>query len=247
MKPLKTPRLHETDFARIAPLASADAKRAALMRLKGGFSPFSYNPTRKHLSAILNAKPILLMDEPDVTWEAVKSAVEKSAASHPKGIAPNLEVSQMLFDLVRAGEMRAIEHGLGSFQAGPGQKLQYWSDAYIVRGEDLIIPGFDFRRQNGLGALALKFAFSVSHAHVRESSSDFSDALLGVFQFQQLPNQQRTARLIQHAESSHLFTYEEIIQMSNETTAIWREINEERADEAKRSGTEDLPLFKDVG
>ena len=35
--------------------------------------------------------------------------------------------------------------------------------------------------------------------------------------------------------------------MSNETTAIWREINEERADEAKRSGTEDLPLFKDVG
>ena len=75
----KLPPITPTDLARIAPL-SEERQRIELAKLKKGFPPFTYTPTRNRLPDIMNVQVGGLFADHKVTWEQTRTALISSCA-----------------------------------------------------------------------------------------------------------------------------------------------------------------------
>jgi hypothetical protein len=239
---LKTRRLPETDHANAAVLLP-DARRTKLMRLKGGRPPFTYGPTRKHTSCILNAQPPLVAVA-DTPWSLLEGELKRDCKGNLDGIAANLEVAKLMYDYAREHGYEAEQVNFDGFPLSIGEKLTYWFNAVLIKDGQLILAGTDFRRSGGYTKAGLKFAFSVMHEQIRaQNPTDFGSAKLGMFRFPQEPKEDRRIHLDIWGEGE-LFSYDEIIQRSLDTYTTWAEVLEERAEEARKTGTDDGGWWK---
>lgn len=235
---MKTPRLPpDTDLARIAPL-STDEKRWQLLKLKGGFSTWSYEPTRKAVPDLVNASGSLLLSTGDTPISALEERIERACKGNAQGIKSNLEVARLAYSDHRAGPLESFQYSFGRYYVAPGESIAYWSDVYVMQGDKPLIPFYDFRRNNGLTRSGAKFAASIMQLKVIADFEEFADAQLLHVQF---PQQHKSARTIRSrvVGRDDLFSYERVSAMIAEVRSIWYEINDERADEARRSGTGD--------
>ncbi len=232
---MKTRHLPETDLARIAPMQPA-ARRRALENLTAGFAPFSYRPLRKRLLDVMNAQPPLVRAL-DLPWSTLKRLIAADCRSDGE-LEANTDAGHLLYRFVREEGFEVVQEDFGLFPLGIGDYLSYWANAVLVRGDELILTCHDFRRGGGYTEAAKRFAFSVMHAQIRELRDDLRGARLALLQFEQKPSSARTIT-VSYADEATLFTYDDIIRMAVETYATWREVLEEQAHAARRTGTHD--------
>lgn len=235
-------RLPETDLARIAPLPTEE-KWKQLRKMRAGFPNISYSPTRKHILDTLNAQRTLPMELTDSSRDQVLAAVRK--ACRPPEVESNEEVSGLLYDWVREGGYTVMEHDFGRLTLAAGYSVRYWANAILRQGERLLALNTDFRRATaGYSPAGQHFAFSAMAQGIREQGADFSDIHLAMLRFPQPKHGPRSVKLIALSPEAVLFSYDELVSMTEETLTIWELVCAENTAEARRrAANDDLPLF----
>jgi hypothetical protein len=231
--------LPEIDLARIAPL-SRDEKRRALEQMRLGRPPYSYAPVRAAISDVLNVQSDLIGPMPRTPWEKIQSTICKRSHSDAEERA-NLRVAKGLFDFVSEKAIVGRRHEIFPLQLGIGTKVIYWQPVVLTIGERAIIPFLDPRRAKRLTTQGRKFVFSMMHERIRAADPDFADVALAVVQFS-LSDGPR-APVVSLDQGVELFTFDELDHMVSETYEMWREVNEERAADARRRGAGGGGLF----
>ncbi len=226
--------LPSDDLVRIAPM-TPDGKRRALAGMLAGRAAFSYKPLRKCLADLLNTQHRLLPVD-DAPLEKVLAEIAR-AAKRGVECETNLELAELLYTHLREEEFVATHETFRPIPLGVGISMGFCADAVLTRERDLIVPAFNFRRSPLAGA-GLRFALSVMHQQSRELNEDLRTARLEVVQF---PQPKGAKRFVSTASAPgvSLFPYEDLTRMASETYAIWNELQEERADKAQRTGTDD--------
>jgi hypothetical protein len=230
---LKIRRLHEIDLARIA-LLPADEKRTRLRRHRSGRAPYSYDPARAVLLDVVNAQALLPFPAPATPWNQIEARLRRESTTD-EGFIANKEVTELLFGFVQRDGFSASQIDIGRMPVGVGETVAYWINAVLTRGDEIILPFFDHRRAKGLTALGRKFVFSMMREHLAARQPDL-DARLAIFQFPQ-EGDDRAIRFLLNDPSADQLTYEQLDAAVMETYAIWREVLEERLDEARKTGT----------
>ncbi len=231
---MKIRRLHEIDLARVA-LLPADEKRSRLLRHRSGRARFSYDPARAVLLDVVNAQSSLPWRAPATPWEHIEHRLRRDAPTD-ESFQANLEVTELLFGLVNAEGYEALQFDIGRLPVGVGETVAYWINAVLVKEGNAVLPFFDHRRAKGLTAIARTFVFSMMREHLSARHPDL-DATLAIFQFPQ-EGDDRAIRVRQLDAAEKLLSYEALDAAVSETYTIWREILEERLDEARRTGTD---------
>ncbi len=243
----KLPRLPDTDLARIAPLPTTEKWRQ-LRDMRAGFPDFSYSPSRRHLPATMNAqgRGTLFDDLPDSPRDKLIASLRKDCRSAEE-FASNEEVTGLLYDWIRANGFSVLHYDFGRLTLAAGYSVCFWTDAILSDGKNLLVLHPDFRRATaGYTARALRFAFSAMHHHIRGRGGDFVDIDPAIIRFPQPKNRTRSVRLINMPADLELFSYDELVAMTEETLSIWRQVCSENVEEARRraAANDDLPLFR---
>lgn len=242
----KPPRLPDTDLARIAPLPTTEKWRQ-LRAMRAGFPDISYNPSRRHLPATLNAqgKGTLFDHLPDSPRAELIASLRRDCCSADE-FASNEEVTGLLYDWIRAGGFSVVQYDFGRLTLAAGHTVCFWTDAILSEGDRLLVLHPDFRRATaGYTARGLRFAFSAMHHHICGRGADFSDIDPAIIRFPQPKNQPRKVRLISMPTDLELFSYDELVAMTEETLSIWQQVCSENLEEARRrAANDDLPLFR---
>lgn len=232
---MKTHRLPDTDLARAAPLPAGERRRE-LMRLKGGFGLFSYDPVRKATPDLYCAGGAMFASTCETPLDTVLENVRRGSRNEV-GRKANVQVAELLHAEACARKGEAVQQGFGRFYVRKGESVAYWADLVVVEGRELIIPNHDFRRGRGFTRLAARFAASVAHYHIREQYSEFAAASLRLVQFPCSGADRSISRSI--VSNADLFSFEQLQVMVAETLAVWEEINDEREEEVRHTGTDD--------
>lgn len=230
---MKIRRLHEIDLARVA-LLPADEKRAQLRRHRSGHAPYTYNPARSVLLDVINAQAALPLPIPPTSWDQIEARLRRDAKSEG-GFVANKEVTELLFDLVQREGLSAAQMDIGRMPVGVGETVAYWINAVLIRGDDVILPFFDHRRGQGLTKLGRKFVYSMMREHLATRHPDL-DARFAIFRFP-MEGDERAIKFLMHDHGDGHLSYDQLDAAVTETYAIWREVLEERLDEARRTGT----------
>lgn len=188
----------------------------------------------------MNAQPSLPWPAPATDWEHIEARLRRSAPTE-EGFAANVEVTSLLFDLVRGDGFEAQQFDVGRMPIGVGESVAYWVNAVLIRDQEIILPFFDHRRAKGLTQIARTFVFSMMREHLAARHPDL-EARLAIFQFPQ-QGDERSIRLSMHEPCSGLLPFDALDAAVTETYAIWREVLEERSDEARKTGTDGLGLW----
>lgn len=241
----KPPRLPDTDLARIAPLPTTEKWRQ-LRDMRAGFPELSYNPSRRHLPATLNAqaKGALFEELADSPRKELIASLRRDCRSADE-FASNEEVTGLLYDWIRAQGFRVVHYDFGRLTLAAGHSVCFWTDAILNDGEQLLVLHPDFRRATaGYTARGMRFAFSAMHHHIRGRGADFTDIDPAIIRFPQPKNRTRRVRLINMPTDLELFSYDELVAMTEETLSIWNQVCAEKFAEARRkAANDDLPLF----
>ena len=243
---MKKHRLPDTDLARIAPLPTTEKWRQ-LRDMRAGFPGFSYRPSRLHLPATLNAqgRGTLFDDLADSPRDELIASRRKDCRSADE-FASNEEVTGLLYDWIRAKGFSVVHYEFGRLTLAAGHSVCFWTDAILSDGENLLVLHPDFRRATaGYTARGLRFAFSAMHHHIRGRGADFVDIDPAIIRFPQPKNRARGVRLISMPTDLELFSYDELVAMTEETLSIWGQVCSENVEEARRKvANDDLPLFR---
>lgn len=243
---MKKPRLPDTDLARIAPLPTSEKWRQ-LRDMRAGFPEISYTPSRRHLPATLNAqgKNSLFDDLPDSPRVELIASLRRDCRS-AKEFASNEEVTGLLYDWIRGEGFSVVHYDFGRLTLAAGHSVCFWTDAILSDGKQLLVFHPDFRRTTaGYTARGLRFAFSAMHHHIRGRGADFADIDPVIIRFPQPKNCPRRVRLINMPTDLELFSYDELVAMTEETLSIWTQVCSENIEEARRkAANDDLPLFR---
>jgi hypothetical protein len=229
---LKIRRLHEIDLAQIA-LLPTDEKRLRLRRHRAGHAPYSYDPARAVLLDAINAQARLPFEAPPTPWAQIEARLRRDAKTD-ESFAANREVTELLYGLIEREGMSAVQIDIGRLPVGVGETVAYWINAVIRNGDEFILPFFNHRRQR-LTDLSCQFVFSIMREHLAARHPDL-EAKLALIQFPQEGSDRAIRLRVCHPAETTL-TYDQLDAAVTETYAIWREVLEERLDEAKRTGT----------
>lgn len=150
--------------------------------------------------------------------------------------ASNTEVIELLRQLIDGEGLGAVPEQFGGLSLGVGISVSFCIGAVFTSQGGLIVPGINYRRKPLTGR-GLQFAFSVMHEQSRALNEDLQGARLGLIQFPQHPRREREAAL-QFADGA-LFSYDELARMSDDTYRLWDEVQDEIAEEARKTGTAD--------
>lgn len=222
----------EIDLANIAPLTDRKHKRAALMQLKVGRPPFSYAPLRKTILDILNVQPGPLVEAKPASWDAIRIEIIRHCKSSAE-VEANLRVAEGLFDYAEASGITGRRHEFYPLPLGVSAKVNYWSHLIVNIGGRATVPFFDPRRTRKLTRIGRQFALSVMHERIRVADPDFAEVGLAIFQF---ANSEEGIRppIRFTDESAALFKFDELSDMTAETYEMWKEVLDERTEEARR-------------
>ena len=227
---MKKRLLPELDLARLAP-AHPDIREKALRRMKQSYSPYSYDPFRRGLSAIFNTEMALFASE-KLPWEKIKQAVTRECKTK-EAIVPNLLVAKGLYDFCADHEIAARSYEYGSFKLKLGMSISYWQPLIVrIDGKPCAVFA-DPRKSSRLTKDGIRFVLSVMHEHIRVSNPDFAELELCIFQFSDPYEDVRPAKLFS-AQDFELFSLADLETMADETISLWNKILEERHEEAIR-------------
>jgi hypothetical protein len=225
--------LPEIDLARIAPLPR-DEKRKALEQMRLGHPPYSYGPVRGTIADILNVQSDLIGPMPRTPWERIEATIRRRAHNDAEERA-NLRVAEGLFSFVGENEIVGRRHDIFPLQLGVGTKVVFWQPVILTVGDRAIIPFLDPRRVKRLTGQGRRFVFSMMHERIRAADPDFASVTLAIVQFALSVEGPRLPVLFTDRGVA-LFSFDELDQMVSETYAMWREVCEGRAADARRRG-----------
>lgn len=232
---MKIRPLPDTDLARIAVLSGV-LQRKALLQMRGGHAPFSYEPLRKSFADILNVTPVLFGATDLTEWSKIEASIRR-ARTTPEGIDANLAAAKALYEFASDHAIVGRPHEFFPMQTGGGQAVKLWHSMLLtLDGSKAIVPFIDPRRSKKLTSEARRFAFSMMHERIRIADPDLAAVELAVVQFTAPEKGPRKARLYT-AEGQPLFSLGDLEDMIATTYRLWTEICQERAAEARRKGT----------
>lgn len=231
---MKIRRLPELDLARIAP-QRRDQQRKQLEQMRFGRPPFSYAPLRACFHDIFNVQPELFGPVPPTDWSQIEATLRRKSKTSDE-LKANLAVAKGLHQFAQKAGMRGRQQDFFQLAMSMGQKVSYWLPMVLAHEGQPIVPFIDPRRSRGLNKEGRRFAFSMMHERIRAADPDFEQVRLAIIQFGDLDEDQRYPRV--HTDKGvTLFALDELEQMVATTYSLWAEVLEERADEARRSGT----------
>ena len=231
---MKIRRLPELDLARIAPQRN-DQQRKQLEQMRFGRPPFSYAPLRACFHDIFNVQPELFSPVAPTDWSQIEATLRRKSKSSDEFKA-NLAVAKGLHQFALTADMRGRQQDFYQLAMSMGQKVSYWLPMVLAHEGQPIVPFIDPRRSRGLTKEGRRFAFSMMHERIRAADPDFEQVRLAIIQFGHIDEDQRPAK-VHTDEGVRLLALEELEQMVATTYRLWTEVLEERADEARRSGT----------
>ncbi len=233
---MTTPRLPETDLARIAPMPPAQ-QRKELERMKDGGIPYTYNPFHGNCSDILHVGAGAF-DLPRPPWSKIEGQINHAGRYEKERVA-NLQVGEGLYIFATTHKVRGRKQEFLPVKVGLSEKVIYWIDYIVEIDGKPVVLFVDPRRADGLTINARRFVFSVMDYRIRVPGSDYEKVRLGIVQFGDERIGPRTARIF-YADGVELYSYEALDAMVRQTYEIRREVYEG----IRRSGDEDdLPLF----
>ena len=233
---MKLRPLPEIDLARIAPLPTKE-KWTQLRSFKSGGGFWSYKPARDQVFNVFHpsnpmglkvAKPSLLDIENSIRQASKCDAQEQSC----------LEVTRLLSSWAEKNAGQAVERPCGSMAIGQIAQVRYWNNFVFLHDEKPTFAFLDHRRGNPLTKLGARFALSMMHEQIRVLDPDFSDAKLLILQFPQIKQDPRYVRESWDHEFE-LFGIHDLQSMVEETYEIWRQVNEDRAEQRPRAAGDD--------
>lgn len=240
MMSLSKNRLPETDMARIAPM-STDQKWTELRRMRGGRSPYSYRPARKHQPDALNIQRGLPMMVSGPSRETLVANVRRDSTTDVEGDA-NAEVIGLFYDFIHKNGIEVVEEHFAPLKLAGDYSVSYWLNAILRWDDRLLVINTDFRRSTGYSKLARRFAFSAANERVRKLGADYASIELGLLRFPADKEGVRSVDLVTDTGIA-MFSYEELATMTEETLSIWHQVVEERARGARHEAANDDTLF----
>ena len=232
---MKIRPLPDTDLARIAVL-SEDLQRKALLQMRGGRAPFSYEPLRRCFADILNVTPAMFVATRPTDWGKIEETIRR-ARTTPEGVEANLAAAKALHDFADDHAIIGRSHEFFPMQTGSGQSVKLWHSMLLtLDSRRVVVPFIDLRRSKKLTAEARRFAFSMMHERIRVADPDFEAVELAIIQFTAPKNQPRQAKLWT-AEGHSLISLRDLEAMVTTTYRLWTEISMDRATEARHKGT----------
>lgn len=241
----KLPPITPTDLARIAPLTE-DLQRVELAKLKRGFPPFTYKPTRNQLPDIMNVQVGGLFVGQKVTWEQVRAALTSSCVAGDETVY-NLMAAEALYRFADEHDIAGRVEGDGGFEdmaLGAGHRFALWEKAVIRYNDRPHVMFVDLRGTKYLTRAGRRFAFSAQHEQIRERDPDLADAGLLILHVEAPVDDVR--RVVPYTDAGvPLYSFAELDAMTRRTYALWEEIWFGRMDQARRkaAGDGDGPLF----
>jgi hypothetical protein len=142
-------RLSEIDLAKAMSVPPGPLLEAELRNYNAGFGPWSYEPTRASTPDLLGAASPLLGPVSPVPWLTLARRIQSACHRGPNQIAANVQVSQVLFNGVRALGWRAVQQPMGRLSIGFGESVRFWSDVVLADEHGPFIPFFDHRGGGG--------------------------------------------------------------------------------------------------
>lgn len=236
MMSLSKNRLPETDMARIAPM-STDQKWVELRRMRGGRSPYSYRPARKHQPDALNIQRGLPMTVSGPSCEALVANVRRDSTTDVEADA-NAEVISLFYNFIHKNGIEVVEEHFAPLKLAGDYSVSYWLNAILRWDDRLLVINTDFRRSTGYSKLARRFAFSAANERVRKLGVDYASIELGLLRFPADKEGVRSVDLVTD-KGIEMFSYEELATMTEETLSIWHQVVEERARGARREAAND--------
>lgn len=239
---MKIRRLPEIDLARVASLPT-DQKRRALEQFKLGHPTITYKPVRARFADIFNVQPDMFEVADPTAWPVLERLIRAKATSDDECSA-NLLVAKGLHVFALSNAVRSRSQAFFPLSLSVGEKVEYWLPMVMALEGAPLVVFIDPRRGKKLTADARRFVFSMMHEHIRVANPDFSSARLGIVQFGEVADDQRSVKLSKD-EGVELFDFNQLDRMVRETYDIWREVSEAREDEVRRkaAGGGHGPLF----
>jgi hypothetical protein len=230
---VRTPRIPETDLARIA-VCPVDEQRILLQDLRSFRPPHTLNPFRQSVADILNLQPTGLLGSLDRTpWPKIQESIERSKETED-GIAKNLGVAKALFEFSEQRQVISYGRPVPRWNVGYGIDLAYWNQFYSVWGEAAAFVHFDPRLTHPLTEGARRFVFSLMHQRLRVDDPDFADVGLKIFRFGRGEGDRRTISEYS-AEGLELYDYAQLNEMIGTTYRLWVEEIESRQRSSRRA------------
>jgi hypothetical protein len=227
------------DLARIA-VQPLDAQRHALEAMKLWGPPYSYDPMRRAILDILHIAAGPLAAHSPTPWAVIEQSISRNGRSDAERKA-NLEAANALRRFADEEKVGGRRQEFFPLSLGLTSKVEYWSPAVAPVAGRATVLFIDPRKTKKLTAEARRFVHSVMHERIRVADPDYADVELGIIQFEDGGSGRRRARLF-NAGSQSLFGFDALSQMVQQTYGLWREVLEERAATARRTGTGG-PLF----
>ena len=230
------PLLPDTDLARIAPMEE-DMKRAALRRMRVGFSTFSYKPVRVCFGDILNIQSPMFGQFATTPFSRIEKQLARSCKAGDE-FKNNLGIAKALHEYAAASRITGRHHDFFPMAMSMGRKVSFWLPMVLAIEEQPYALFIDPRRSTGLTEQGRRFVFSMMHERIRAADEDFASVNLGIMRFAADKDGERLARLYD-ASATELYCLSDLEDMVASTYRIWREVCEERAAEAreKKTGT----------
>lgn len=233
--------LPDIDLARIAPQPK-DMKRKSLEQMRGGRPPFSYKPLRSCYDDIFNIQPDLDFGPASPTpWATIERELGKRSAN-TKEFQYNKWVGRGLYEFATSGRVVGRKHEFFPLSMGAGRKVTFWQSMVIAIDDAPHAIFIEPRRNRGLGAEGRRFALSMMHERIRAADEDFAEVGLVIIRFDD-PDEDRRAARLYYDKGMTLYTMDELERMVAETYEMWREVCQEREQEARGRATGTGPLI----
>jgi len=230
---MKRRLLPATDLARIAPRSVRD-KRIALEAFELGDPTFSYRPVASSVADIFDASGSLLESAGRTGLVEIVRAIRRARMSE-FGIEQNLKIAHALVRFSTEFSVQARQVDLFPATLGAASQLAYWSNLVLLIDGKLHVFYLDFRNTRRLDDEGRLFAYSVQNEFVRAAGLGLETAELSIFQFA-TDGETRDASLFVHDGERALYSYSELVSMTDETYRIWDEVCYERAMAKRKFG-----------
>ena len=229
---MKTPQLHKTDLARIAPM-QRDRQRICLERLRNGYPPFSYRPLHALLHEIFNVQPTLFGPVEPTDWNTIEDSLRKRCKLGNETSA-NLGVARGLYHWIVDNGILGRSQKFYPLSMGAGGSVTYWLHVILSIEGKATVPFIDPRRARGLGKEGRRFVFSMMHERIRVDNPDYSKVRFAILKFPEASGDMRPPVLYTD-DGVELFSRDQLESMVAETYELWREVYGERVSGARRA------------
>jgi hypothetical protein len=224
--------LPDTDVARLSPM-SREEKRLALQRMKISRPPHTYHPLRNNASDIMNIGTGLLDAGSRTPWSIIKENIIAEGTSASESNL-NFRAGEALYAFAEEHKLRGRRYDISPLPIGVSEKISYWFNAAIAVDGIATLLFMDPRQTEKLSADGRRFVFSAMHQRCL-AYPDLVGIRFGVIQLAKRGGSSRAVEFFTN-EGIDLIDFATMDAMVRELYDMWRDILEEREEDARRRG-----------